>query len=60
MDIDLGLLSYLVLGDDVQIGKALVQKGGDIVGLLQDFRVDIVVNELEQLLENPLNVADLV
>lgn len=60
VDVDVALLRDLVLRDDVQVREALVQEGRHVIRLLQDLRVDVVVDEGEQLLEDPLNVLDLV
>jgi hypothetical protein len=60
MYIYVSFLCDLILRYDVQVGKTLVQKSGDIVRLLQNLRVDIVVYEREQFLENALDILDFV
>lgn len=60
MYVYVSLLRYLILRNDVQVCKTLVQECRHIVGFLQNLRVDIVVYERQEFLENTLNVLDLV
>ena len=60
MYIYVSFLCDLILRYNVQVRKTLVQKSGDIVGLLQNLRVDIVVYEREQLFENALDILDFI
>ena len=60
MDVDLSLLSDLVLGDHVQISKALVQECRNIIRFLENLRVNIVVYELEKFFKNSLYISYLI
>jgi hypothetical protein len=60
MDIDVSFLSDLILRDDVQVGKTLVQESGDIVGFLQNLRIDIIIDEREKFFENALYILDFI
>jgi hypothetical protein len=60
MDIYVSFLCDLILSNDVQVGKTLVQKSGDIICLLQNLRVDIIINEREEFFENALYILDFI
>lgn len=60
MDIDVSFLCDLILRDDVQVGETLVQESGDIVGLLQNLRIDIIIDEREKFFENTLYILDFI
>jgi hypothetical protein len=60
MDIDVSFLSDLILRDDVQVGETLVQESGDIVGFLQNLRIDIIIDEREKFFENALYILDFI
>jgi hypothetical protein len=60
MDIDVSFLSDLILRDDVQVGETLVQESGDIVGFLQNLRIDIIIDEREKFFENTLYILDFI
>jgi hypothetical protein len=60
MDIDVSFLCDLILRDDVQVGKTLVQESGDIVGFLQNLRIDIIIDEREKFFENALYILDFI
>lgn len=59
MNEDLRLLRNLILRNNVQIRKTLVQKRRNVVSLLKNFRVYIVLYELKKFLKDFLNVFDL-
>jgi hypothetical protein len=60
MDIDVSFLSDLILRDDVQVGETLVQESGDIVGFLQNLRIDVIIDEREKFFENALYILDFI
>jgi hypothetical protein len=60
MDIDVSFLCDLILRDDVQVGETLVQESGDIVGFLQNLRIDIIIDEREKFFENALYILDFI
>jgi hypothetical protein len=43
MNVDITFLSNLILGNDVQVSETLVQKGGDIVSLLQNLGINVII-----------------
>jgi hypothetical protein len=55
---DLALLSDLILRDAVQIGERLMEKGRDILDLLQDLCVVALIYVLHEFLEYLLNIFD--
>ena len=57
---NLGLLRDHVLRNNVEIGERLVHERRDVVSSLQNFRVDITIDEAQQLIEDLLDVGDLI
>ena len=58
MDVNLGLLSNLVFGNDIEISERFMKEGGHIAGFLKNLGVGIIVDELEQFIEDSLNLLD--
>ena len=46
------LLSDLILGYVIQVGKALMQKGSNVLNLLQHLCIITLLNKLDELLKN--------
>ena len=60
MDVDLTLLRYHVLRDDVQVSKRLVHERRDIICPLQNLGIHIGIYEIQQLIENFLYIRYLI
>ena len=56
MDVDFTFLCNLIFSNDIKIRERLVQERGHVIRFLQNFRVDVIIYELQKFLKDSLNV----